>query len=240
MTRCPASSRCPPSLPPAPIWTSQFESSHKQVTTQPSLVAKMVQALALHGHEKVLEVGTGYGYQTALLAMLAREVWSIELWQDMIDAARTALVKVGVGNATLLVGDGTRGLPEQAPFDAIIVTAAFPTVPPPLARPAHTEGVSFSRSGPAAARTCACSRRRTRSWWRCGASPARTSCPCTASTAMRSPTRPHSPDHCLFPIRGSIVNRCSAERVTLVPSSRHARLRRAAIQSASAPSARRV
>lgn len=107
--------------------------SHKQVTTQPSLVAKMVEALALHGHEKVLEVGTGYGYQTALLAMLAREVWSIELWQDMIDAARTALVKVGVGNAALLVGDGTRGLPEQAPFDAIIVTAAFPTVPPPLA-----------------------------------------------------------------------------------------------------------
>jgi protein-L-isoaspartate(D-aspartate) O-methyltransferase len=107
--------------------------SHKQVTTQPSLVAKMVEALALQGHEKVLEVGTGYGYQTALLAMLAREVWSIELWQDMIDAARTALVKVGIGNATLLVGDGTRGLPEQAPFDAIIVTAAFPTVPPPLA-----------------------------------------------------------------------------------------------------------
>ena len=107
--------------------------SHKQVTTQPSLVAKMVEALALQGHEKVLEVGTGYGYQTALLAMLAREVWSIELWQDMTDAARTALVKIGIGNATLLVGDGTRGLPEQAPFDAIIVTAAFPTVPPPLA-----------------------------------------------------------------------------------------------------------
>ena len=103
------------------------------MTTQPSLVAKMVEALALHGEEKVLEVGTGYGYQTALLAMLAREVWSIELWHDMTDAARAALAKVGIENATLLVGDGTLGLADQAPFDAIIVTAAFPTVPPPLA-----------------------------------------------------------------------------------------------------------
>lgn len=64
--------------------------------------------------------------------MLAREVWSIELWQDMTDVARAALGKVGTGNATLLVGGGTRGLPDQAPFDAVIVTAAFPTVPPPL------------------------------------------------------------------------------------------------------------
>ena len=92
----------------------------------------MVEALALRGREKVLEVGTGYGYQTALLAMLAREVWSIELWQDMIDAARASLAEVGVVNARLLVGDGTLGLPDHAPFDAIIVTAAFPTVPPPL------------------------------------------------------------------------------------------------------------
>jgi protein-L-isoaspartate(D-aspartate) O-methyltransferase len=107
--------------------------SHRQVTTQPSLVAKMVEALGLKGEEKVLEVGTGYGYQTALLAMLAREVWSIELWHDMADAARAALAKVGIRNVTLLVGDGTLGLPDQAPFDAIILAAAFPTVPPPLA-----------------------------------------------------------------------------------------------------------
>ncbi len=107
--------------------------SHRQVTTQPSLVAKMVEALELQGEERVLEVGTGYGYQTALLAMLAGKVWSVELWQDMTDTTRAALEKVGIENATLLVGDGTLGLPEQAPFDAIIVTAAFPTVPPPLA-----------------------------------------------------------------------------------------------------------
>jgi len=81
--------------------------THQQVTTQPSLVAKMVEALALRGKERVLEVGTGYGYQTALLAMLAQEVWSIELWQDMVDAARASLTRIGVTNATLLVGDGT-------------------------------------------------------------------------------------------------------------------------------------
>jgi protein-L-isoaspartate(D-aspartate) O-methyltransferase len=107
--------------------------SHGQVTTQPSLVAKMVEALGLAGEEKVLEVGTGYGYQTALLAMLAREVWSVELWHDMTEAARAALAELGIGNVTLLVGDGTLGLPDQARFDAIVLTAAFPTVPPPLA-----------------------------------------------------------------------------------------------------------
>jgi protein-L-isoaspartate(D-aspartate) O-methyltransferase len=106
--------------------------SHQQVTTQPSLVARMVEALALGGDEKVLEVGTGYGYQTALLAKLAREVWSIELWHDMTDAANASLTKLGVANATLVVGDGTQGIPGQAPFDAIVLTAAFPSVPPPL------------------------------------------------------------------------------------------------------------
>ncbi|MGZ6587311.1 MAG: protein-L-isoaspartate O-methyltransferase family protein [Solirubrobacteraceae bacterium] len=106
---------------------------HRQVTTQPSLVAKMVEALELRGQERVLEIGTGYGYQTALLAMLAREVWSIELWPDITAAARTALEQVGIENAKLLVGDGTLGLPERSPFDAIIVAAAFPTVAPPLA-----------------------------------------------------------------------------------------------------------
>jgi len=106
--------------------------THRQVTSQPSLIALMVDALELHGGEKVLEVGTGYGYQTALLARLAREVWSIELWQDMTDAAREGLAGEGITNVHLLVGDGTRGVPEAAPFDAIVLTAAFPEVPPPL------------------------------------------------------------------------------------------------------------
>jgi protein-L-isoaspartate(D-aspartate) O-methyltransferase len=107
--------------------------THRQVTTQPSLVAKMVEALALEGDERVLEIGTGYGYQTALLARLAREVWSIELWSDMTDVARASLAGQRITNVRLVVGDGTQGLPDQAPFGAIIVSAAFPEVPAPLA-----------------------------------------------------------------------------------------------------------
>jgi protein-L-isoaspartate(D-aspartate) O-methyltransferase len=106
--------------------------SHRQVTTQPSLVAKMVEALALRGGEKVLEVGTGLGYQTALLARLAREVWSVELWEDMRSMAAEALRGQGIANVELMLGDGTLGLAEQAPFDAIVVTAAFGEVPEPL------------------------------------------------------------------------------------------------------------
>ena len=108
--------------------------THRQATTQPSLVAKMIESLALRGEEKLLEIGTGYGYQTAPLARLAREVFSLELWQDMRDAAWPSLNAIGVSNVTLLAGDGTRGVPDQTPFDAIIVTAAFPSVPPPLAK----------------------------------------------------------------------------------------------------------
>jgi protein-L-isoaspartate(D-aspartate) O-methyltransferase len=106
---------------------------HEQVTTQPSLVARMVEALALSGSERVLEVGTGYGFQTAVLAHLASFVWSIERWPDLAAIARQGLARYGVRNAEVVLGDGTGGLPEQAPFDAILVSAAFPRVPPPLA-----------------------------------------------------------------------------------------------------------
>ena len=107
--------------------------AHSQVTTQPSLVAKMVEALALTGSEHVLEVGTGYGWQTALLASLADFVWSVERWRDLAEAARANLERYGVRNAEVVVGDGSQGLAEQAPFEAVLVSAAFPRVPPPLA-----------------------------------------------------------------------------------------------------------
>jgi protein-L-isoaspartate(D-aspartate) O-methyltransferase len=105
---------------------------HEQVTTQPTLVARMVEALALSETERVLEVGTGYGWQTALLARLAQEVFSIERFADIADSARANLARVGIENAEVVAGDGTEGLPEHAPFDAILVAAAFPTVPPPF------------------------------------------------------------------------------------------------------------
>ena len=105
---------------------------HGQVTTQPSLSARMIEALALTGDERVLEVGSGHGFQTALLAALAREVWSIERFPDLAETARENLRRRAIGNATVVVADGTRGLPDQAPFNATIVSAAFPRVPPPL------------------------------------------------------------------------------------------------------------
>jgi protein-L-isoaspartate(D-aspartate) O-methyltransferase len=107
--------------------------AHGQVTTQPSLVAKMVEALALAGSERVLEIGTGYGWQTALLASLADFVWSVERWPDLAEAARANLERCGVRNVEVSVGDGSRGLAGQASFDGILVSAAFPRVPPPLA-----------------------------------------------------------------------------------------------------------
>lgn len=105
---------------------------HQQVTTQPSLSAAMVAALGLTGEEQVLEVGTGYGYQTALLARLAARVVSIEIWADIAEEARRNLAAQGIGNIVVIVGDGTEGAPGHPPFDAIIVSAAFPEVPPPL------------------------------------------------------------------------------------------------------------
>jgi protein-L-isoaspartate(D-aspartate) O-methyltransferase len=106
---------------------------HGQVTTQPSLVAKMVEALELTSADRVLEIGTGFGWQTALLARIAREVWSMERWEDLARTARENLERHGIENATVVVGDGTAGLPEQAPYDALLVAAAFPRVPAPLA-----------------------------------------------------------------------------------------------------------
>lgn len=105
---------------------------HDQVTTQPSLVAAMLDALSVGADDTVLEVGTGFGYQTALLARLARHVWSVEWWADLAAVARSNLAVAGVTNAEVVTGDGGTGLPEHAPYDAVVVSAAFPAVPPPL------------------------------------------------------------------------------------------------------------
>jgi protein-L-isoaspartate(D-aspartate) O-methyltransferase len=106
---------------------------HDQVTTQPSLSAQMIEALELTDAEAVLEVGTGHGFQTALLAHLADTVWSVERFADLAETARANLRRGGVGNAHVTVGDGSEGLPEHAPYDAIVVSAAFPSVPDALA-----------------------------------------------------------------------------------------------------------
>ncbi len=105
---------------------------HGQVTTQPSLVARMVAALRLRGEERVLEVGTGLGFQTAILAALAAHVFSIERFPDLATWAERNLRGAGIENVEVAVGDGTLGLPERAPFQAIVVSAAAPRVPDPL------------------------------------------------------------------------------------------------------------
>lgn len=106
--------------------------SHDQVTSQPSLIAQMIEALQLDGTEHVLEIGTGYGFQTALLATLAADVVSIERWDDMIGQARRNLARHRIDNVRLLVGDGSGGAPDRAPFGGILIAAAYPQVPAPL------------------------------------------------------------------------------------------------------------
>ncbi len=103
-----------------------------QTISQPYIVALMTELLELEGDENVLEVGTGSGYQAALLAYLARQVHSIERHTELADKADQVMLRIGLTNVLVHVGDGTLGLPKYAPFNAIIVTAAAPRVPQPL------------------------------------------------------------------------------------------------------------
>lgn len=105
---------------------------HDQVTTQPSLSAVMIESLELGPSDRVLEVGSGYGFQTALLARLCADVTSIEIWEDLADVARRNLCAHGFENVVVVVGDGSLGVPDRAPFDAVLVSAAFTRVPEPL------------------------------------------------------------------------------------------------------------
>jgi len=103
-----------------------------QTISQPYIVALMSEALELTGREKVLELGTGSGYQTAILAELAGEVWSIERSPILSQAAQDRLRSLGYGDVHCVVGDGTAGLPKEAPFDCILATGSLPAVPEPL------------------------------------------------------------------------------------------------------------
>jgi protein-L-isoaspartate(D-aspartate) O-methyltransferase len=121
---------------------------HGQVTTQPSLIARMVQALRLAGGERVLQVGTGFGFQTAILALLARQVVSVERFGDLAEQARATLEAVGLGQVRVVVGDGTLDVPERAPYQAIVVAAPAPRVPGAARRAAHSRGRLLHPLGP--------------------------------------------------------------------------------------------
>jgi protein-L-isoaspartate(D-aspartate) O-methyltransferase len=104
----------------------------EQTISQPWIVAAICQALALRGDERVLEVGTGSGYSAAVLSLLAAEVIGIERHESLARGAAAALAELGVDNVRLLVGDGSRGFPEGAPYEAIAVHASAPAAPPAL------------------------------------------------------------------------------------------------------------
>lgn len=103
-----------------------------QTISQPFMTALMCAELRLAGHERVLDVGSGSGYHAAVLALLAAEVWSIEIIPELAEQAKQNLFEAGIANVRVLCGDGSLGYPEAAPYDAICVAAAAPDVPPAL------------------------------------------------------------------------------------------------------------
>ncbi len=118
-----------------------------QTISQPYMVAVMTELLELKGNERVLEVGTGSGYQAAILAELAAEVYSIERMGSLALRARERLRRLGYDNVHVITGDGTAGLPEKAPFDRIIITAGTPQVPGPLKEQLADNGILVAPVG---------------------------------------------------------------------------------------------
>ena len=119
------------------LWGSAYNDyplpiGHEQTISQPYIVALMTELLELTGKEKVLEVGTGSGYQAAILAEIAHQVFTIEIVEDLAMTAKERLNELGYNNVHVKAGDGYQGWPDEAPFDAIIVTAAPDHIPEPL------------------------------------------------------------------------------------------------------------
>jgi protein-L-isoaspartate(D-aspartate) O-methyltransferase len=132
MARVPRDRFVPPDVRGHAFDDAALSIGHGQTISQPFVVACICQALALRGGESVLDVGTGSGYQAAVLAELGAHVVSIERVESLADRARAVLAETGYGSVEVLVGDGSVGLPERAPFDAIAVGAAAPAPPPSL------------------------------------------------------------------------------------------------------------
>ncbi len=122
---------------PRALWIEAYDDKalpigENQTISMPSVVAKMTELLQLNGTQKVLEIGTGCGYQASVLSKLSRRVFSVERFPSLSHAATKRLESLGFRNVITIVGDGTLGWPAQAPFDRIIVTAAAPSVPQAL------------------------------------------------------------------------------------------------------------
>jgi len=122
--------------------------THGQTISQPYMTALMTQALQLKGSERVLEIGTGSGFQTAILAALAKEVFTVERVEYLATTAEDRLLDLGVKNVRFKLGDGSQGWAEHAPFDRIIFTAACPTIPVSVEKQLRDGGILVAPVGP--------------------------------------------------------------------------------------------
>jgi len=132
MAAVPREEFVPPELADAAYDDRALPIACGQTISQPAVVAYMTEQLGLSAGSRVLEIGTGSGYQTAVLAEIARTVFTIERIAELADAAAARLARLGYANVDVRTGDGTQGWPEAAPFDGILVTAAAAVVPPAL------------------------------------------------------------------------------------------------------------
>ncbi len=120
---------------------------HGQTISQPYIVALMTELCGLNGTQRVLEIGTGSGYQAAILSLLAKEVYSIEIVKSLGLSARQKLKELGYNNVEILIGDGYNGWPEKAPFDVIMLTASPPQIPTTLIDQLADGGVLVAPEG---------------------------------------------------------------------------------------------
>ncbi len=148
MRRVPRALFLPPGSTADPYADAPVSIGCGQTMSQPYMVAVMLEALDLRGSETVLEIGTGSGYQTALLALLARAVYTIERLAPLAERGRATFERLGLANVTTRCGDGSRGWPEHAPYDAIVVSAAAPRVPASLRAQLADNGVLVVPVGP--------------------------------------------------------------------------------------------
>jgi protein-L-isoaspartate(D-aspartate) O-methyltransferase len=129
MRKVPRHRFVPPELTLSAYYDGPLSIGEGQTISQPYMVALMTECLKLKGEEKVLEIGTGSGYQTAILAELAKKVCTLEIHKSLSDKARQLLVDIGYDNIEFGIGDGSKGWEEKSPFDGIIVTAGSPDIP---------------------------------------------------------------------------------------------------------------
>ena len=148
LERVPRERFVPPSLAEYAYDNSALPIGRGQTISQPFVVAYMTQMLDVHDDMTVLEIGTGTGYQAAVLAQFCRRVYTVERHRAILRDAEMRFAKLGVTNITTRYGDGTKGWPEHAPFDRIMVTAGAPVVPPALVEQLAEDGVMVLPIGP--------------------------------------------------------------------------------------------